>query len=380
MMKPIFNGTQIASIDSLAAMLGVTSDRLDKIVKSISSSYKSFDIETGRNRKKRKLFEPKKGLKHIQKKINMEIFENVTYPDYLHGGLKGRDYVSNATIHAGMKTIISLDIENFYPTIGKRDIFNIFKNMMRFSPEVSSTLTELVTLDGKLPQGACCSSYIANLIFFPDEHNTVRKVTGLGMKYSRLLDDVTISADRELSKKEQTIAIESIVGMIKRHRLSLNTTKTVIEKHNHPDSKLHVTGLWIKHKQPKISKENRRYIRYLVFICEKESGHDRTSSEYHALWNKTSGKVAQMSRVGHTQSVELRDKLGKILPLYDEYKIKKIVFLANNYIKNFKTPLTEEQIKKTNRLIYDIDIVGRTNKKLSKELRAKMKSILPKKA
>ena len=380
MMKPIFNGTQIASIDSLAAMLGVTSDRLDKIVKSISSSYKSFDIETGRNRKKRKLFEPKRGLKHIQKKINKEIFENVTYPDYLHGGLKERDYVSNASVHSGMKTIISLDIENFYPNIGKRDVLNIFKNMMRFSPEVSNILTELVTLDGKTPQGACCSSYIANLIFFNDEHNIVRKVTNFGMRYSRLLDDVTISADRELSKKEQSMAIETIVGMIKRHRLSLNNNKTVIENHDHPESKLHVTGLWVKHKQPKISKENRRYIRYLVFICEKESMHDRTSSEYHALWNKASGKVAQMSRVGHVQAVELRDKLGKILPLYDEYKIRKIVFLAHNYIKNFNNPLTDEQIKKANRLIYDIDIVGRTNKKLSKELREKMKSILPKKA
>ena len=70
-----------------------------------------------------------------------------------------------------MKTIISLDIENFYPNIGKRDVLNIFKNMMRFSPEVSNILTELVTLDGKTPQGACCSSYIANLIFFNDEHN-----------------------------------------------------------------------------------------------------------------------------------------------------------------------------------------------------------------
>ena len=108
--------------------------------------------------------------------------------------------------------------------------------------------------------------------------------------------------------------------------------------------------------------------------------HDRTSSEYHALWNKASGKVAQMSRVGHVQAVELRDKLGKILPLYDEYKIRKIVLLAHNYIKNFNNPLTDEQIRKTNRLIYDIDIVGRTNKNLSRDLRKKMKSILPKKA
>ncbi|UFK41454.1 reverse transcriptase family protein (plasmid) [Pectobacterium parvum] len=380
MMKPLFNGTQLASQDSLAAMLGVTTERLNKIVLSIPKSYKSFNIETGKNKKIRTLFEPKKGLKHIQKKINKEIFENVNYPNYLHGGLKERDYVSNAGTHAGKKTIISLDIENFYPSISKRDILNIFKNMMRFSPSISETLTELVTLDGKLPQGACCSSYIANLIFFNDEHNIVRKINNMGMNYTRLLDDVTISSDKKLSKEEETKAITTVVGMINRHRLSLNDAKTVIEKSDHPNSKLHVTGFWVKHKTPKINKENRRYIRYLVFICEKESAVDRTSTEYHTLWNKASGKVAQMSRVGHEQSVELREKLGKILPLYDEFKIRKIVFLANNYIKNFSLPLSEEQVSKVNKIIYDVGIVGRSNKKLSNELRKKLRSILPKDA
>lgn len=216
--------------------------------------------------------------------------------------------------------------------------------------------------------------------FFNDEHNIVRKINNHKMQYSRLLDDVTISSDKELSKKEQSIAIETVVGMIKRHRLSLNDKKTVIEQRNHPDSKLHVTGLWVKHKQPKISKENRRYIRYLVFICEKQSSYDRFSPEYHSLWNKASGKVAQMSRVGHTQSTELRGKLAKILPLYDEYKIRKIVLLSNNYIKNFKIPLSEDQIKKTNKIIYELGIVGRTNPKLSRELRDKIKLILPPKA
>jgi len=251
---------------------------------------------------------------------------------------------------------------------------------MRFSPSISETLTELVTLDGKLPQGACCSSYIANLIFFNDEHNIVRKINNMGMNYTRLLDDVTISSDKKLSKEEETKAIKTVVGMINRHRLSLNDAKTVIEKSDHPNSKLHVTGLWVKHKTPKINKENRRYIRYLVFICEKESAVDRTSTEYHTLWNKASGKVAQMSRVGHEQSVELREKLGKILPLYDEFKIRKIVFLANNYIKNFSLPLSEEQVSKVNKIIYDVGIVGRSNKKLSNELRKKLRSILPKDA
>lgn len=59
-MKPIFNGTQIASIDSLAAMLGVTSERLNRVVSTIPSSYKSFDVETGKNRKKESFLNQKR--------------------------------------------------------------------------------------------------------------------------------------------------------------------------------------------------------------------------------------------------------------------------------------------------------------------------------
>lgn len=118
-MKPLFNGTQLSSHSSLAAMLGVTPEILDKIVLSIPKSYKDFCIKTGKNQKERAIFEPKKAW-NTSKKINEEIFCKVKYPVYLHGGLKNRDYVSNAGFHSGKKTIISLDITNFYPSISKR--------------------------------------------------------------------------------------------------------------------------------------------------------------------------------------------------------------------------------------------------------------------
>ncbi|MFO5109053.1 RNA-directed DNA polymerase, partial [Salmonella enterica subsp. enterica serovar Stanley] len=85
-------------LDSLSAMLGIERKRLDWIVKSVSMSYKQFKVETGKNKKERQIFEPKRSLKGIQKKINKEIFEKIDYPHYLHGALSGRDYISNAAV------------------------------------------------------------------------------------------------------------------------------------------------------------------------------------------------------------------------------------------------------------------------------------------
>jgi len=378
MNKPKFNGTSVSSLESLAAMLGIDRKRLDWVVLSVSKSYKPFTIETGKNNKQREIFEPKKALKGIQKKINKEIFENVSYPEYLHGGLVGRDYISNASAHTKKKTIISLDITNFYPSISKKDVTLIFKNLMRFSPPVSDALTELATFDGKVPQGACCSSYIANLLFFNCEYNVVNKLKSMGLYYTRLLDDITISSDHDMTSAQKTKVIQMIDGMVKQYRLKINEKKTIIEHADNTTSKLNVTGLWVKHGVPKLTKENRRYIRYLVHICQKMAEYQRCNDEYHDLWNKCSGKVAQMSRLGHSQANDLRDILSEILPIYDEYKIKKLKLLANFYVKGFSLPLSEEQVRKVNRLIYDFDIVGRTNKKLAVQCRKKLRLLLPK--
>ena len=377
MNKPKFNGTPIASLDSLAAMLGIDKNRLTWIVSSVSKSYKKFTIKTGRNNKERDIFEPKRTLKGIQKRINATIFENVDYPDYLHGGLISKDYISNASEHTKKKTIICLDITNFYPSISKNDVFLIFKNLMRFTDEVSSVLTELVTLNNQIPQGSCCSSYLANLIFFNGEYNIFNKLKSMGLSYTRLLDDITISSERDLSVEEKTKIINTVSGMIRKHRLSLNDGKTKIEHSKDPSAKLNVTGLWVKHGIPKLTKENRRYIRYLVYICNKKACHDRTSTDYHDLWNRCSGKVAQMSRLGHVQAKELRSILDGILPVYDEYKIGKIKLLANHYIRSFSIPLSLEQINKVNRIIYDFDIVGRTNKRMASDYRHKLRNLLP---
>ncbi|MDE8469920.1 reverse transcriptase family protein, partial [Klebsiella pneumoniae] len=222
MNKPRFNGTPIASLDSLAAMLGIDRKRLDWMVLSVSRSYKQFTVETGKNKKERKIFEPKRSLKGIQKKINKEIFENIDYPHYLHGAITGRDYISNASVHTKKKTIICLDITNFYPSISKRDVTLIFKNLMRFSPDVSIALTELVTLNNQVPQGGCCSSYIANLLFFNSEYNLYNRLQSIGYSYTRLLDDITISSDEDISLEEKTKVIQLVYRMVSQHRLSIN--------------------------------------------------------------------------------------------------------------------------------------------------------------
>ena len=51
--------------------------------------------------------------------------------------------------------------------------------------------------------------------------------------------------------------------------------------------------------------------------------------------------------------------------------------MAKHYLSKITHPMSEEQIRKVDRMIYDFDIVGRTNKKLAKDYRSKLRALLP---
>lgn len=366
--KPHYENLPIGSVEALSQCLNIPIDRLNHIAENAKDSYTEFSREAGKHGKKRTFHEPKTALKAIQKKINKEIFESVLYPDYLHGGLKERDYVSNVSAHSGAKTIIGLDITNFYPSISRSDVFNIYKNLFKFHPDVCEVLTKITTKNGAVAQGGCCSSYIANLVFFNSEFTKVSRFRGQGLTYTRLLDDITISSKVQIPQKKAEYIISEIAGLFTKHKLELNTKKTKIEHSADSSSNFEITGLWAAHKTPKIRKKDRRYVRQLVHICNKEFSNDPYSKDYHALWNRASGKVAVLTRLGHAQARDLRSQLTLVLPLYDDDASRKLQRVA---YKLCQTPDSEtaniSKIKAYRKIRYHFGILARNNKLIAKK-------------
>ncbi|EDN34401.1 conserved hypothetical protein [Francisella tularensis subsp. tularensis FSC033] len=75
-------------------------------------------------------FEPPVGL---NKKIHTRIFQLLTriddIPEYLHSGVKGRSYVTNAKQHQLSQYFLKMDIKDFYPSTGKDKVFLFFKKL-----------------------------------------------------------------------------------------------------------------------------------------------------------------------------------------------------------------------------------------------------------
>jgi hypothetical protein len=369
MDKPYYPYRAIGSIEALAKTLGIHPKILVDLSNKIDESYTEFSIEQ-KNKKPRTVYDPKYELKRIQKRINTRILEKVQYPNYLVGGIKERDYVLNAKIHGGNEHLITLDIKKFFDNIRPKHVEKIFLYLFKFPQDVSDLLTKLVVYGNKVPQGACTSSYIANLLFFNSEYQIVSEFRSKNINYTRLLDDITISSPAILSDDKITEYIKVIAALFKKYELKLNAGKTKIETRRDLTASFEVTGLWVGHKLPKSRNHERKHFRHLVYICEKEFNKSSVTDEYHALWNKTSGAIAKLKRLGHSQHRGYRVRLSAIMPTFDENAQNKLIMDVKKVVQTPVENRTKMGVtSRVNKIHYRLGILGRTNKVLAKNLR-----------
>ncbi|HDS4103366.1 TPA: RNA-directed DNA polymerase, partial [Proteus mirabilis] len=182
----------------------------------------------GKNGKVRITFKIVGLLKKVQKNIKDKILKNISLPSYIVGGVKGNSYLSECKEHTSKNVIISEDIKDFYPTISPRIIKDALQYYFNFGPEVSTLLSELVTFNNGLVQGSSLSTDIANIIFLEKEDFISHELIRLGCIYSRYVDDITISCDRNLSNQEITNIKVLVYGMIRSKGLLVNKKKSHI--------------------------------------------------------------------------------------------------------------------------------------------------------
>ncbi|WP_227724695.1 reverse transcriptase family protein [Yersinia proxima] len=379
MDKPNYPHKPISEVSVLAKTLGISEVMLKSIASKVDTSYTEFDIDS--NGKDRHVYEPKFNLKKLQKRINSRIFEQVNFPSYLHGGIRDvnirRDYVENARLHSKTKvnSLINLDIKSFYDNIKRDKVYNIYKYFFRFTDPVCEILTILTTYKNKVPQGACTSSYLANLVFYNSEYQVVSALRCKGITYTRLLDDVTLSSKKILSETTISNSIKSVISMFTKHGLKQNKKKMKIESIQNKKDGFQVTGLWVGHAEPKTRRDERRYIRLMVYVCEKEYLNSMSTESYHELWNKTSGLVAKLNRLNQSNYKSLRERLGAVLPLYNDSERDKIIRECKSLLKlDSSKPVSYGQLDSINKIYSRLGILARNNTNLSRSWRKKLKS------
>lgn len=166
----------------------------------------------------------------------------------------------NAAIHCGAKYALKADIENFFPSISKKRVFDLFRTC-GIEPEPADVLAEFVTIDGKLPLGLNSSPMLANLICL-DLDDALQNISQkYNCRYTRYADDITISGNKDVPSRGE------IEGIILDHGFRMSHRKFRVTK---PGQAHYVTGLSITDPaKPHAPKAMKRRVRQEIYYCNK---------------------------------------------------------------------------------------------------------------
>ena len=260
----------------------------------------------GRKRKSdgsvRILFDAKFPLKTAHGRIQAMILKTVNFPAYLQGGIKKRGQGSNASCHVGCRLLITEDVENFYPATTSKVVFEVWHRFFRFPPAVAQCLTKLTTKEGCLPQGAKTSPLLANIVFWQAESKLVVDLQTKGIIYTRLVDDITCSSARDLSRDETEWVIRKVRALAESQGFRLKCSKETVSD---AGTRMIATKL-VVNVRVALPSEERSKIRAAVKSCESL----RRGGSADNIFNKVSGKLSYLGQYHPSESKALRESLN----------------------------------------------------------------------
>jgi hypothetical protein len=308
MDRPAYTHRPVQTIGSLARALRVSECQLLGIAQRAADLYIGPKPKPKKNGGIRYVFDTKPPLKSLLRRINSTFFKHTHFPKYLTGSLSERDFVANVEIHKGARHAVTEDIAQFFDCISADCVYRIWRDFFHFGDEVASLLTKLTTKDGRVFQGTPTSSYLANLAFWDREFVLVERLKGRGIRYSRYVDDITISTTSTLAEEEKRWAIGQIYAMIGAAGFKPQRSKHGSFAANHP---IRIMGL-NANRSPTLPKQERSAIRAQVYQLEQRVAQADSSPELRAALSTAIGKVGRLKRLHPGEGAALRLRLDAI--------------------------------------------------------------------
>ncbi len=379
----------IANLDNLCSVLDIQRAELDEALLLDGAKRYSESSTPKKDGSTRVVYNPHYLIRKIQRRINKRIFSNpdvIAWPDHIFGSIPNqtgddetliaKDYISCARFHCASKSILTIDIKDFFDNIHQVYVEDVFLNFLNYDKEVSRALADLCCLNSHVVQGALTSSYIASLCLYDIEGKVVEKLQRKNLVYTRLVDDINVSS--KVTDYDFSYAIRLIEEMLAEKGLPLNPVKTNLQYIS--TKPLTVHGLRVGFKEPRLPSEEVRKIRSAVKNIETLSSERdyRTTHAYRKDFNRCVGRVNKLSRVGHKQHANLMARLRKIFPLPSKKDIERV--------KKLVSKLEVDSVLKRDTYWYwrrfylaheRLTIVRRTFPSIAQELRKKLQALKP---
>ncbi|MDH6593481.1 RNA-directed DNA polymerase [Variovorax sp. TBS-050B] len=278
-------------------ILGIDYSKVERVIYP-RPRYTSFVLAKA-NGANRIIAEPSSKVKELQYRALAFLEEAVPKPKAcVHGFVEGRSILTNAKKHLDRQPyhILNLDLSDFFPSITFYRVRGaLMAPPMKFSFNVASMLAHLCTHEGRLPQGAPTSPFLANLICRSLDSQLTLLSKRHRATYTRYADDLTFSFSHRNSNRLPANIVtfdggsvsigRELRSIIESNSFRINEEKTRISMRHR---RMEVTGV-IVNQFPNVSRKFIDKIRGALHAWEK---YGFIAAE--ANWNaRVAGNVAE---------------------------------------------------------------------------------------
>lgn len=254
----------IISESTLGTLIGVNPGLIWSFVNRPRKHYRQFYIAKGRHR--RRIDAPRIALKIPQKWIGTQLAGRYNAPDHVFGFVPGRSHVGAARVHVGANWVLSLDIENFFPSTPQKLVAEALVSA-GFNLSGAELIAALTCLEGGLAQGAPSSPIISNFCFAPWDKGLSTFASGKKVRLSRYADDIVISGDAAYPEGLK----EQVCELLKSSPWRISESKTRVA---FSPARLKVHGLLVHGREVRPTKGYRNKLRMFRHILSNRSNLD----------------------------------------------------------------------------------------------------------
>lgn len=262
----------VTSRECLAVMMGFNAGFIHSMGRSARAHYRTFEIPKGAG--SRQIRAPKVGIKIIQKWLCWHFSNKFKPTTSVYGFVPGRSHIQAARVHVGADWICSVDIEEFFPSVGAERISSAL-NLLGYSSDASvETLISVCAFSGSLIQGAPTSPVLSNIVFSNLDEQLERFARENDFRLSRYADDIVVSGKG--AYRDGTL--ERLRALVEGDGWSVNERK--LEKAERPE-RLKVHGLLVHGDKVRLTKGYRNRIRAYEHLLK--AGRLRPTDRHRVL-------------------------------------------------------------------------------------------------
>ena len=295
--------------------------------------YKSFEIPKKGGIRIINYLDKSSTLWSLQDKLLHNFLTKQDLPICVKGFQKGESYLSFLNEHVGATYFLRTDISSFFPSITSPLIKSelspfIFGKTPEDQNHILDIICSITTLNGSLPQGACTSPAMSNLVMARIDQRITKYCQVFGIRYTRYADDMLFSSN-DFNFYEKKWFLKKIKYILSTLNLNLNYSKIKYSG----NKELILNGFIISNDEIRLSRKRLSDIRLLIKFAKENHNIIEQNNVALFLQNANSLTLKHRNLVTYPFTTLFQ---------FTQYMCGYRAFLVSLLNSNFNTPFQKD--------------------------------------